>query len=106
MRELVPAVTQPDEKPAAPVESAFHTGSERFGQASFDVELPVEVRLEQADIAEGRDTPVDGGFIEHQRECRRGIARARRGAIGIAHREGNRGALTDRAQQALDGAFH
>src|SRR5688572_26374014 len=106
MRKLVPAVAQRDEESGAPVEAAFHAGGERLGEAPFDVEVAVEVGLEEAHVAEGCDAPIDRRLFEYERKCRRRVARPRHAAIRVAHREGNRGALSDGAQRALDQASH
>src|SRR5688572_27209916 len=106
MRELVPAVADPGKGRAALVDAAFHAGGQRLGKAALDVDVAVEVRLEQPDVAERGHAPVGARRAEHQRERRCVLARALLAAVRVAHRERNPGALADRAQRIFDPGSH
>src|SRR5712692_1836952 len=57
VKELVPPVAHPDEEGRAVVESGIQGGAESEREATFNVDIPVEISLQKSHVAEQQHAP-------------------------------------------------
>ena len=101
MAQFVQVVLDLVDRVEARVDVGHQAGGEGGAEVAVDVDLLVEIRLQQADVATRHRRQQGRVAVEHQREGRRALAAAVQAAVGQGQREGRGRARAQRVDQLL-----
>src|SRR5690349_5873925 len=106
VQQLVPPVANPDEEGGLAVESGVHAGAEGVGEAALDIDVCVEIRLEEADVAEEQNPPGGAPVADEDGDVRIALVVLPGGAVGEDDAEADPGLRADFLHRSLEPGVH